>query len=166
MQILLFRHGIAEPRSADKPDSDRMLTPRGIERTITAANGLARIADCPQVILTSPKLRALQTANILAEVFNKSPQIVQELAEGSAEQILQVLKKYSEDYVLLVGHEPAMSELAILLCAQGQSPDFLELKKAGCILLESPLRRDESSGRSSLCWLMPPRVLRTLAEKP
>ncbi len=166
MEILLFRHGIAEPRGGEKPDADRMLTPRGIERTVTAAKGLARVADCPQAILTSPKVRALQTANILAEVFNKTHEICELLAESEASEILRFLKTRQEDMILLVGHEPAMSELALLLCADTNAPGFLELKKAGCILVEAPIRRNEQPGQGSLCWLIPPRVLRALAATP
>jgi len=64
--------------------------------------------------------------------------------------------------VMLVGHEPWMSELIERLCVPRQSAGFIDLKKAGCALVEAPLHRDEPAGRGVLRWLIPPRALRSM----
>ncbi|GAB4186176.1 MAG: phosphohistidine phosphatase SixA [Phycisphaeraceae bacterium] len=163
MRLYVFRHGIAEPSQPGVLDAGRELTPRGYERTLAAAQGLARFADRPQVILTSPKIRARQTAGILGDVFDLVPQIVEELGEGSAVQIIHMLRHREETSVMIVGHEPTLSEVIETLCTQKTLPGFIELKKAACALLDAPLHPDDAPGPARLKWLLPPRALRTMA---
>jgi len=73
MQLLVFRHGIAEDDSAGGSDFSRQLTDEGVDRTRRAAAGLRKVAPSPQVILTSPKVRARQTADLAGEAFDRSP---------------------------------------------------------------------------------------------
>ena len=82
-----------------------------------------------------------------------------------AEIHLRVLRDRTEDRVVLVGHEPTMSALVERLCAPEAPRAFVELKKAGCALVEAPIRGDEPPGRGRLRWLLPPRVLRSLGEQ-
>lgn len=165
MQLILFRHGIAEDAHNGIADADRALTPRGIERATLAARGLARLADRPDAILTSPKIRAAQTAAILGDVFDLVPQTVDALAGDSPHAIQRMLRDRSERELLLVGHEPSLSTLIEMLCVGGASATgFVELKKAGAALVEAPLHRGEPAGKATLHWLIPPRVLRMLGE--
>lgn len=164
MQLLLFRHGIAEPAAPGQRDHDRALTREGVERTGQAARGLARIIDPPDAILTSPKKRAVQTAALVGNALNLDPETVEVLSEGPADPIIRMLANRRESSLLLVGHEPWMSELAERLCAPRESVGFIDLKKAACALVEAPLRTDEGNGRGVLRWLIPPRVLRALGE--
>lgn len=165
MQLLLFRHGIAEPYDPALPDADRTLTQRGIERTTQAAQGLLRIADRPDAILTSPKIRAVQTAAIVGDALDVNPEICPVLATGSAHDIALMLRGRSEERLMIVGHEPYLSQLIEVLCWEQVEPwrNAVAMKKAGCALLEGPIRRDETPDRVMLQWLLPPRVLRTLA---
>ncbi len=163
MQLLLFRHGIAEPPEEADSDASRALTPRGADRTLLAAHGLARVTDRPQAILTSPKTRALQTAAIAAEVFDMAPEPVDVLADGDPRRVLAMLRRRAEASVMLIGHEPWMSELIETLCMPKAPHGFLELKKAGAALVDAPIRLDEPPGTGVLRWLIPPRVLRSLA---
>ena len=81
------------------------------------------------------------------------------LSDGPPRDIVDMLRRRGEPCILLVGHEPWMSELIELLCAGPVSHGFIELKKAACALIDADL-----SGTATLRWLLPPRVLRALAE--
>lgn len=155
MKLLLFRHGIAEDQGADGDDASRALTREGMARTQSAARGLVRIADQPDVILTSPKRRARQTADIIAGLFDMQPQVLDALANGSVDAILKALATRTERNVMVVGHEPTFSELIERVCA-GRVGGFVQLKKAGCACVEL------QNGRGALHWLMMPRQLREL----
>jgi len=162
MQLYVFRHGIAEPGSDVTPDSDRPLSPLGIERTLSAAKGLAHFADQPNVILTSPKDRARQTAGILGDVFDLIPEIISVLADGSPVEVIHMLRQREEDRVLIVGHEPTLSEVIESLCTHKSLPGFIEMKKASCALIDAPLHPNDTPGPAILKWLLPPRALRVL----
>ncbi len=162
MQVYVFRHGIAEPRDTDKPDAARALTSVGIERTTAAAKGLARFADRPQVILTSPKIRAKQSAAILGDILDLTPILADELADGPAIDVIHMLRRRDEQRVLIVGHEPTLSEVIENLCTHKNLPSFIELKKAACALVEAPLHPEDPPGPGVLKWLLPPRALRAL----
>ena len=162
MLLYFFRHGIAEPGGDDTSDAVRPLSSLGIDRTLVAANGLARFADRPNVILTSPKNRARQTAGILGDLFDLMPQLAPELADGTADDIIHMLRKREETSVLIVGHEPTLSEVIESLCTQKTLPSFIELKKASCALVDAPLNPDDAPGPGVLKWLLPPRALREL----
>lgn len=162
MQVYVFRHGIAEPRGGDQPDADRALTQIGIERTLAAARGLAHFANRPEVILTSPKVRAHQSAGILGDVFDLTPIAVDALADGPAVGVIHMLRARDEARVLIVGHEPTLSEVIENLCTHKNLPGFIDLKKAACALVEAPLHPEDPPGPGVLKWLLPPRALRAL----
>src|SRR5689334_20895370 len=104
MQLVLFRHGIAEDHSSDGDDDTRRLTSDGIEKTTQAAKGLAALIDRPDVILTSPKVRAAQTAQILAKALGRQPQELDVLAGSSVPKIIGAVSDRTESTVVLVGH--------------------------------------------------------------
>ena len=162
MQLYVFRHGIAEPRNENLPDADRPLTPLGVERTLVSAKGLARFANRPEVILTSPKVRSRQSAGILGDVFDMTPIIADVLADASTVDVIHMLRRRDEQCVLIVGHEPTLSEVIETLCTQNNLPGFIELKKASCALVEAPLHPEDPPGPGTLKWLLPPRALRAL----
>lgn len=164
MRLLLLRHGIATPYESLDTDAERTLTARGRQRTAAAVKGLIRIADRPEAILTSPKRRAHQTAKIAGEAFELQPEVVNVLGDGTPSTIRRTLVRRPEASLMLVGHEPWMSGLIESLCTDSRPQGWLELKKAGCALIDAPLRADEPPGRATLHWLLPPRVLRELAE--
>lgn len=168
MELLLFRHGIAEPAGdvqsgSGLDDFDRRLTPRGIQRTAAAIKGLVRVADRPEVILTSPKLRATQTAGILGDAYDMVPQAVPAMGGESVMDILAALRKRTEHRVIMVGHEPTLSKLVADVCLPEHRYNGIEFKKAGCAQLELTLRsHGPVVGR--LVWLLTPRVLRALGD--
>ncbi len=167
MQLLIFRHGIAEDLPATGRDFDRRLTPRGVERTTASARGLTELCDAPELILTSPKVRAVQTAQIAAEAFDRPVEADEVIAEGTAADIRDMLTGRKERRLMLVGHEPTLSELIERLIADRPLRGGLLLKKAGAALVDIGLGRGEESDPGILHWLLPPRALRIIGgERP
>lgn len=166
MHLILFRHGIAEDHSSDGSDAARALTAEGVRKTQAAAVGLATMIEPPQVILTSPKVRAKQTAAILGRVFKVESRDEPALAEESLDKILAAVARRGEEVVILVGHEPTLSSLIHHLVA-GRAPvtgrDSVELKKAGAASLTVTFG-DSSTPSAILHWLLTPKVLRSLGD--
>jgi phosphohistidine phosphatase len=162
MQLLVARHGIAEPFGPDGSDASRRLTPEGIEKTRAAARGLVFLGPRPDVIFTSPRVRAAETARIIGQAFDIEPRVLKSLAEGSPAAVLQDLAANRRDTLCIVGHEPVLSRLIELAC--GASPGgFIEMKKAGCACLELTLSPHGMVHPARLLWLATPRMLRKLA---
>ncbi|QDU32445.1 phosphohistidine phosphatase [Poriferisphaera corsica] len=166
MRLLLFRHGIAEPGTTNQPDDLRPLTPLGLTRSALAAQGLSRFIDRPQAILTSSKTRAAQTAAFIGDTFDLAPEFCDPLTNGPTKKIIKFLQARPENDILIVGHEPYLSELISILCFPKARSNAVELKKASCALIEAPIRKNEPALPSTsgiLHWILPPRALRQLA---
>ncbi len=160
MQIYLVRHGIAQDRDANVADGERQLTDEGVEKTRQAAGGLAKVIDPPEIILTSPLARAVQTAQIVSDVFGAPVEQAPVLAEPNVRAMVDMLEERGEYRLILVGHEPTLSELAELLCF-GQVAGRVVLKKAGGIGIATEGLPRPGSGE--LHWLATPKMLRKLA---
>jgi len=106
VRLLVFRHGIAEDVSADGTDASRVLTPHGVDRTRKAAQGLTAFCDPPDVILTSPKARARQTADAAAEAFGSPIELLDELADGPPGPALSALAERPEETVMIFPGRP------------------------------------------------------------
>jgi phosphohistidine phosphatase len=162
MRLLVFRHGIAEDRSADGMDASRALTKEGVARTCAAARGLALLTDPPAVILTSPKVRAVQTARAAADAFGVEMEVLPDLADGPPEPALRALASRPEESVMIVGHEPMLSELVEQVCTGGRRAGFVDMRKAGCACLDVDLGADGEAAAATLYWLATPKMLRGL----
>lgn len=161
MQLLIIRHAIAVPRGTPGiPDEDRPLTPEGEEKFREAAKGLAKLVGRPDALLTSPWLRAKQTAAIAAAAWGRlEPKETAALASGSFEEQAAVLDRYPGDAsVAVVGHEPWVSELLARLLGTRHDAR-LEFKKGGAALVDLPGRL---AGGGSLVFYLPQRVLRKI----
>lgn len=140
MKIYLIRHGIAESRIIEKNDSQRILTRKGITKTQKIAEKLSQLSLEFDVIITSPYVRAKETAIILQQA-KRSATVIEHTAlipEGNILEWfnwLQTSSYKSAKNIALVGHEPDLTEWAQLLI-WGKSEDKLILKKAGIIGLE------------------------------
>ena len=158
--ILILRHGIAEDlrdaESEGRGEQQRRLTGEGISRTEDVCLGLHELLPRLDRILTSPLVRARQTAELLRQVFG-SPALdtCEALAPGgSLDAICGMLESEDGRTVAVVGHEPDLGEL----CGQllmGEPSGMVELKKAGAVLIHSD---DPGSGDGVLLWALPPRV--------
>jgi phosphohistidine phosphatase len=163
MQLLLVRHAIAFERNRRRwpDDSKRPLTPAGARRFRRAAEGLAKIARTPQRVLSSPYVRAVQTAAILTEAAGwPAPRQCDELAPGgSIDGVLGVLREYKVQRIALVGHEPDLSALVAALVTRGAGLNF-KMKKGAVACLEFAGR--PARGRASLFAYLPPKILRSI----
>lgn len=141
MKIYLIRHGIAEERSEHQPDEKRELTSNGIIKTEKVAQKLSKLNIQFEIILTSPLVRAKQTAEIL-----KQAQLSQETLEfyplaptGNIQNWFNWLQNSeynkNDSTIALVGHQPNLGDWAELLL-WGEIQQKLTLKKAGIIGLE------------------------------
>lgn len=168
MQVVLFRHGIAQDRETfSGADAERALTDRGEQRTRQAAFGLMFLCPALTAIGASPYLRARQTANLIAEVYRTTggePQqnTVEAMQPGGRPaEVCHWLEGHGRDGgVALVGHEPDLSGLMAWLTT-GEMNDFTRFKKAGACLIE--FSSGPARGRGELQWLMTPAALRRLA---
>jgi phosphohistidine phosphatase len=143
MQIYFIRHGIAEERSSSQADAPRSLTDKGRAKSQYLAKRLGEIGVRFEVILTSPLVRARQTAEILL-ASGLSPQLEESpwlAPEGSLEDWLDWLARSEynkEDCCLaLVGHQPDLGIWAQRL-VWGQSQEKILLKKNGVIAVDLP----------------------------
>lgn len=163
-EVFLVRHAIAFDRDADKWPDDRLrpLTPEGICRFRKAARGVRRAVGPVDRVLTSPLVRARQTAEILAETIAWPAAIeCPELAPGiDPAVVVAVLRKQPFDAIALVGHEPSLGILLSYLLGGPNVPLRLEMKKGGVARLS--FAGGVRPGKASLRWILTPRMLRNL----
>lgn len=165
VRLYLVRHAIAEERGPSWPDdSKRPLTAKGIARMREVAQGLAAAGVEFDEILTSPFTRARQTADVLARAYRQPPRVTTfaPLAVGgSAKDVIGGLSAFAaRERLALVGHEPALGELAAVLVGASQAIPFK--KGAVCCVSVSALPPDLPA---ILEWFAPPRLLRQLARR-
>ena len=158
MQIYLLRHGIAEERRPGGSDEERALTSEGREK-LRRVLARARGADVePSLILTSPLVRAVQTAEIAAQVLGYKAQIVRTdalLAEAHPAELWNELRtRRDETAILAAGHEPHMSAAAAFLL--GCATLAVDMKKAALLRLD--IDRLTGDPHGVLKWLLTPGV--------
>jgi phosphohistidine phosphatase len=162
MELYIVRHGIAVDREDPKcpADPERYLTEEGIEKSRQVAKGVAEVASIPDLILSSPYVRALQTADIFAERLEYPKQKIvksDQLLPGA--EPLQLFRELSKDKdlscVFVFGHAPHLDDL--LATAIGTKHHITSLKKAGVAFVELK-RLVPPSGE--LIWLATPKLLR------
>jgi phosphohistidine phosphatase len=161
-QVYLIRHGIAAEPEAYERDYERLLTAKGRAKTKAVARQLKALNVAFDEILTSPLVRARQTAEILLKAnLSTHLTVVDALAPmGSIAEWLEwfnTWQKQRSGVLALVGHEPDLSQWAELLIL-GDVQGVIQLKKAGVIGIEIPDNIDPL-GHSILFWLTPPRFL-------
>ncbi len=167
MDCLLIRHGIAvRPDEWEGSEENRPLTEKGKKRVRQAATGLAALNYKPTHLLSSPFVRAYDTARLLRLVVCPSLKVEtrDELSVVSTpERIFSLLRSLpSESTVICVGHEPLLGEVAsILLCAK-PTGNFPMKKSGGALIhLSGPVR----AGQGQLQWWLQPMQLRALGKR-
>jgi phosphohistidine phosphatase len=161
MRLLIVRHAIAVPRGTPGiADQKRPLTEEGEQKFREAARGIARLLDRPDALLTSPWLRAKQTAAILARAWRGlEPTEAAAFAGRPFAEQAALLERYPRKaMVAIVGHEPYLSSLLARLLGSRRA-ERLEMKKGGVALVEVPGALSEGG---SLLLFLPPRLLRRL----
>jgi|SRR5687768_4133786 phosphohistidine phosphatase len=163
IELYLVRHAIAAERGPNYPDDrERPLTREGTARFKQVVEGLKDFNVKVDVVLTSPLVRASQTAELLVAGLAGKPRLEQLEAlspGGRMAQVLEAIAKYSKraKHIALVGHEPDLGELAArLLRARGT----IAFKKGAVLCLE--LDGAMPTGPGTLNWFLPPRALRKM----
>jgi phosphohistidine phosphatase len=134
-QLYLLRHGLAAPQGTPGvPDDSRPLTPEGERRIRQVGKALQRLDIELDRIATSPLPRALKTAQIVAEALGEPDlvEVVDELRPGrDASSIRAWLTTREELRLMVVGHNPSLSELLALLTTGDANLAYCELHKGG-----------------------------------
>lgn len=161
MQLCLVRHAIAVERGSGPYEDDRArpLTPEGRKRMREAVAGLKQLFT-PELILTSPVLRARQTAEILESAFKTPVRVLDGLGNGDHHLVISSCAALREASVLLVGHEPWMSELLSLLTT-GEASSLASVFRKGAAALVSTFG-PPAPGNATLEWLIQPGALRRI----
>lgn len=164
MKLFLVRHGIAVDSLAGeiKTDAKRPLTLEGRAETELVARGLKRAGNKLDLLITSPLVRARQTAAIFADVYmlETRVEICEVLAPGCRpSDLYKFLKGTRAESIALFGHEPDMGELAQALLGAEFNIQF---KKAGVCRIDVWDMPPSSPG--VLKWFMPPKLACLLAK--
>ncbi|MFN3651660.1 MAG: phosphohistidine phosphatase SixA [Armatimonadota bacterium] len=159
MRVYLLRHGIAEDPRIGLSDRDRQLTAEGIEELHAVARGLRRLELKLDLIVTSPFARARRTAEIVASGLSLDSSLREDprLASGEGvEPLLDLLQRLPGNArVMLVGHEPTLSEAVSTLIGGGA----VRMKKASLACVELNPR----FGAGELRWLLEAKQMAALA---
>jgi phosphohistidine phosphatase len=166
MKLLLVRHADAgdkdEWAETGKPDELRPLSDKGRKQMKSAADGLRTLVPKCDVIATSPYTRAMQTAEILRDVYDAAVEQTATLEPESAPDdfVHWLRERGSANVVVAAGHEPHLGELTTWLMT-GVGTSHVEFKKAGAALLD--FDGEVAKGAGVLRWLMGPKELAALA---
>jgi phosphohistidine phosphatase len=148
MKLYLLRHGKADWPNWNKPDDERPLTEDGKVQVAAVARRLAQLEIEP-AIFTSPLPRASQTADIAGKHLKQKVRVDPLLRPGfDAGKLKKLLKDFSGDSVMIVGHEPDFTR-TIFQMTGGQA----KLPKAGVALVQF----EPGSMKGELRWLVPPK---------
>jgi phosphohistidine phosphatase len=162
-RLYLLRHGTAVPHGTpDIPDDERPLTREGEKVVRRVARGLRRLDLDLDRIVTSPLPRALRTAEIVADVLEMADllEIADPLRAGNhATTIRDWVTARTESRLLLVGHNPSLTDLIGLLITGEPGPPLCELRTGGVAALST-----DGDGGMRLDWLARPRLFRRLRD--
>jgi len=162
MILYIVRHGIAVDRADPKspPEAERPLTARGVQKTREAALGFCALGAKPDALITSPYVRAAQTAEIFAEALGFSPEKIR-VSESlkppqNPAEIVKELSHLKAKEIAIFGHAPHVDALIAHLA--GSRGPFTEMKKAGAACFEQA----SPHSRWNLRWLLTAKFLRKL----
>jgi phosphohistidine phosphatase len=159
VKLFFLRHGIAEDYSPTGRDADRRLTAEGLTEMDAVGAGMAALGLRFDLLLSSPKVRARQTAEIAAAALGQGEQLKLEAALGHGCGLIELREILADvdgkSRVLLVGHQPDLSENIGALIGGG----CVQMKKASLACLE--VERIEPGG-GELRWLLPSKQLAQL----
>jgi phosphohistidine phosphatase len=162
LELYLIRHGIAAERGDEFPDdSKRPLTSEGIASLRKEAKALDALGIGFDHIITSPLVRAKQTADVFAQHLVSKPSLSSSDALAPAGSpagvITEVVKHARKGRIALVGHEPNLGELAGRLIG---SKVPLEFKKGGIRQIDFEVLPPKGTGH--LRWFVMPKMLRKI----
>jgi phosphohistidine phosphatase len=157
VELYLVRHADAgNPEQWDGPDAARPLSPKGEKQSERLGRFISGIGFRPHAVISSPKLRASQTADIIAGKLGVPVTLDERLAGGADVSDVEAILRDAGDprRAVLVGHDPDFSSLLQALCV---APN-VELKKGALARID--VERPAGPGRGDLRWLVPPDALK------
>ena len=165
-ELYIMRHGPAAVRGSGSTDEDskRPLIPEGKQKVQKIAEGLLKLGFDVDWIVASPLVRAVETAEIVADALPPGvpTDFSDALKPGAAPEALITFlaRQPARRRVLVVGHEPDLSEMAARLVGAGRNANF-SFKKGGCCRIR--FSEFPPKGPGELVWWLTPRVMRKLA---
>ena len=158
MELYLLRHGIAEDRSASGRDADRALTDEGKGKLEKVLKRARKAGAAPTLILSSPLLRAMQTAQIAADELEYKSEIARSnalLPDSTADDVWSEIRAHrDEPSLLLAGHEPLFSQTAAWL--MGCTRSMVDFRKGA--LMRIDFASIGAEPRGVLQWMLIPKV--------
>lgn len=158
MEVYLLRHGIAEDRSATGRDFDRRLTDEGKEKLRKVLKRAAKDGVEISLILSSPLVRAMETAQIAADELKYNSEIVRTdglTPDSSPQDVWKEIRAHrDEPAVLLAGHEPLFSATVAYLL--GSSRAMVEFRKGALVRIDFASVGAEPRG--VLQWMLTPKM--------
>ena len=160
--LLLLRHGKSDWSADYRVDRERPLAPRGVKAAKRMGRFLTAVDLAPDVVVSSPAVRALTTAELAAEAGEWGCEIrVEDRLYGcGGNAVVEVVRALGieGEAVLIAGHEPVWSSLVGGLT--GGSHVRFPTAALACLSLQAPSWADLDWGRATLQWLVTPKLLR------
>jgi len=163
MVIYFLRHASAGPKQFSNPTNDekRPIDKIGEGQSHDVGRAMAFLGVAAEVIISSPLTRAMQTADIVAQEIGYEEKILVDPAlrpEGTFEQFKALLNRHKDKTsIMVVGHDPSMTEFVNRVLSGGTPLAVLEMKKGGAAKVEKELRRP-----AVLRWLLTPKVVQRI----
>jgi phosphohistidine phosphatase len=161
MELYLLRHAIAEDRSASGRDADRKLTAEGLDKLRRVARFAFAAGVRPSLVLSSPYVRAFETATAAARVLDYKGDILKTdrlTPDASPSDVWTEVRGHrGEESILLVGHEPLFSALASWLL--GSARLMIDFRKAALVRIDFDTLGAEPRG--VLQWMITPKLAQT-----
>jgi phosphohistidine phosphatase len=158
MQVYILRHGIAEDVKPGGNDPDRALTNEGRKKLREVLRAAERADVVPSLIVTSPYLRAVQTAEVVIEVLGYANDLLRTEAlipSADPEDLWEEIRVHQGVMqLMLVGHEPMLSQLAAFLL---NSPSLMIDVKKGA-LLRIDIEQFGAQPHGVLKWMVVPKL--------
>jgi phosphohistidine phosphatase len=155
MILYVMRHAEAVVANDELPDDWRYLTNKGIKSTMKVSQEIAKYGRKPRLIISSPLVRAVQTAQIAAtHACRKNELIVSGLLQADSDlgELQELLRSRPEaKRLMVVGHEPHLGSLVASLL---QNEDVIPLQKSSCVALE--LDTEQSDEPAKFLWYLTP----------
>lgn len=165
MTLYLLRHGIAENQSSSGLDRDRALTPEGVERLGQVLRVAAKAGMTPALVLSSPYVRARQTAEQAHKLLRcKQPVVFSEALTPNISPVKawdEIRALEAEEPLLVVSHDPLISSLLSYLL--GVSEFIHSFKKAGLAKLE--ITRTGPRPACEIQWILTPALAGAVASQ-
>jgi phosphohistidine phosphatase len=155
MILYVLRHAEAVAANDELQDEWRYLTDKGIKATMKVSQNLPRYGRKPRLIITSPLVRAVQTAQIAAAYACRKNELIVSgllLADGDLGELQDLLRSRAEaKRLMVVGHEPHLGSLVAALL---QKEEAIPLQKSSCVALDIDAEQSDKPAR--FLWYLTP----------